>query len=156
MRDTLREEDVEGGEEAESSPSGHLRIQLDGLRDVTEPSAQPGGSRGGVAAERLCIPGVWGEHSGQGFSRTWFCRSHWGQISAVMLAGWILEMTTKVEVESNRHSHQNLVKSRPPGGRLCLACHNSLAGKHDAPDVFPVDRRLNQFGLVTVDDLELL
>jgi hypothetical protein len=33
---------------------------------------------------------------------------------------------------------------------------NSLAGIHDGPDVFPVERRLNQFGLVTVDDLELL
>ena len=46
---------------------------------------------------------------------------------------------------------------RPRGAfKPCAARLIALPGMHDGPSVFPVECRLYQFGLVAVDDLELL
>ena len=47
-------------------------------------------------------------------------------------------------------------RSPHAGHRTNAVGVSRLAGVHNRPNLFPIERRLNQFGFVAVDDLELL
>jgi hypothetical protein len=64
-------------------------------------------------------------------------------------------IASKVSTQSGRERGCAWSK-RCAAAVLRLGRHNSLVGIHNGPDMLPVQRRLDQFGLVTVDDLELL